>query len=113
MQMMKILIILGSGVLAVAGNALACDYPREVSVPDGGTATKDDMLNGQKDVKTYMAAMEGYLACLDEESAGADEDQTDEQKTLHTKRHNAAVEAMEGLAARFNEEVRAYKAAGQ
>ena len=38
---------------------------------------------------------------------------TGEEKVLHVKRHNAAVEAMETVAARFNEEVRAFKSASE
>lgn len=72
------------------------------------------MIAGQKAVKQYMADMESYLACLTEENvAAAVEDEDPEvaaqRDELHTKRHNAAVEEMELLAARFNEQVRAYK----
>ena len=95
----------------------ACDYPQRADVPDGQTATKGDMMAGQQSVKAYMAAMEEYLACIaaDEEVATAQlEDPSEEllrqREQMLGKRHNAAVEEMEIVAAEFNVEVRAYKA---
>ncbi len=93
----------------------ACEYPASIKVPDGGKATKDEMIAGQQAVKQYMADMDAYLACLDKENAvaaaeGEDPEIAAQREALHVKRHNAAVEAMEGVAARFNEQVRAYKA---
>ena len=99
--------------------ALACDYPERVSIPNGNSATKDEMVTGQKGVKKYMADMQEYIACIEEEEeedeqnrAGIEEPdliveaQRDE---ILVKKHNAAIDDMEKVAARFNEEVRAYK----
>ena len=102
--------------LAVLGSMLglsaqACDYPEAVSVPDGRTATQDEMVSGQRQVKAYMAAMEEYLDCLDAETNAGGEEPTDEQRKILISRHNAAVDEMETLAAAFNEQVRAFKAA--
>ena len=98
---------------------LACDYPERVDIPNGISATKDEMVAGQKGVKKFMADMEIYLACIEEEDkqdrAGIEEPdpiveaQRDE---MLVKKHNAAVDDMETVAARFNEEVRAYKDRG-
>ena len=106
--------VIGLAVSSMAAQA-ACDYPSRVEVPDGATATKDQMISGQKAVKQYMADMESYLACLEEQNAaaaveGEDAEVTAQRSDLHVKRHNAAVEEMELLAARFNEQVRSYKA---
>ena len=95
----------GHGVVAAA-----CPYPDDVEVPDGSSATEQDMLSGQKRVKAYMAEMEDYLKCLDDESMALGDAVTDEQRQLHVDRHNAAVEAMESVANAFNEQIRAYKA---
>lgn len=96
--------------------ALACDYPKRTKIPNGATATKDEMISGQQDVKNYMASMDEYLACIEneeKETLATLTDLTDEERTVRAetlvKKHNAAVEEMELLAARFNEEVRAYK----
>ncbi|MDJ0916371.1 MAG: hypothetical protein QNJ05_01325 [Woeseiaceae bacterium] len=103
--------------LAVAPFAMACDYPARAKIVSGATATKDEMVASQKSVKAYMAAMDEYLTCLDEEEktaraelAEADAQTLKERDEMHTKKHNAAVEEMEIVAAEFNEQVRAYKA---
>ncbi len=96
-------VIVGSPVFA------ACDIPGAVEIPDGATATNEDMLTGQTRVKAYMAQMEEYLECLDYEEASIPEKQTPEAKQLHTQLHNSAVDQMESVAAMFNEQIRAYK----
>ncbi|MFT5500739.1 MAG: hypothetical protein ACI88G_000872 [Woeseiaceae bacterium] len=118
---MKILIkiICTVSVLFAAQSAFACDYPDRVLIPNGGTATKEDMLEGQRGVKTYVAAMEVYLECIvDEEKAAVTAMENmqpeDEQQRADAmnKKYNAAVDEMERLAAQFNAEVQAYKAKG-
>lgn len=104
-------------IIAFAPTAFACDYPEHVDIPNGKTATKDEMIAGQRSVKEFMADMEEYITCIDEEDktarAGIEdpdpivEAQRDE---MLVKKHNAAVEDMEKVAAEFNEEVRTYKA---
>lgn len=105
-----------AGLLLTQG-AFACDYPQRADVPDGATATKDEMIAGQRGVKTYIAAMEEYLACIEAEEAQAvlalGEDVDDEgqrqRKDLFNKKYNAAVEEMNLVAEEFNIQVRTYK----
>lgn len=99
--------IAGSFALAAA----ACETPAMVSIPDGKTANKDALLAAQTQVKTYMAAMNDYLACVDNEMAAKGDDAPAEYKSLMVSRHNSAVSEMESVAAAFNEQVKAYKAA--
>lgn len=96
--------------------ALACDYPQRVSIPNGSSATKDEMVAGQKGVKKFMADMEEYLACIDDEDKQdrADIEEPDliaeaQRDEMLFKKHNAAIEDMETIAAQFNEQVRSYK----
>jgi hypothetical protein len=96
-----------AGVLQTAG--AACTYPPEVSMPDGASASEADMRAASAAVKEYMAAVETYLACLDEEEKAMGDAVTEEQKKVHTGRHNAAVDALNVVAARYNEQVQAYK----
>ena len=97
--------------------ALACEYPAKVSVANGATATKEEMISSQTAVKKYVAEMEAYLACIvDEEKATVAlmeklEPEVEQQRTeMLDKKYNAAVEDMERVAADFNAEVQAYKA---
>ncbi len=102
----------------LAHSALACEYPQRADVPDGATATKDEMIAGQRSVKSYVAAMEEYLTCIEAEEAQAvltlseevDESGKRQRAELFNKKYNAAVEEMNLVAEQFNIQVRAYKA---
>ena len=100
--------LLASGC-AFAG--LACENPTVVTVPDGKTATKEQLLTAQGQVKSYMAAMQDYLACVDNEAEAKGADAPAEYKSMMAARHNDAVTEMESVATAFNEQVKAYKAA--
>ena len=86
-------------------------------IPNGGTATKEDMLEGQRGVKKYVADMEIYLECIVEEEKVAraamenlqPEDEQQREEAIN-KKYNAAVDEMERVAAQFNAEVQAYRA---
>jgi outer membrane murein-binding lipoprotein Lpp len=95
----------------VSFGALACESPSMVTVPDGSEATMDQMVTAQQQVRAYVAAMEEYLACVNDELETAGDDAPEEYKSLLITRHNTAVNEMEAVAAAFNEEVQAYKAA--
>lgn len=107
-----------AGMLAMGSAGAECVYPKApTSMPDGATATEEQMVSGMKAVKQYNSEVTAYLSCLEMEmnarieAAGADApaDQVEQIKAIHTKRHNAAVEELEAHAARFNEQVKAYK----
>ncbi len=96
--------------------ALACEYPERADIPNGHSATKDEMVAGQRGIKKFMADIEDYIACLDaeDEEQGADIEELDpiaeaQRDEMLVKKHNAAVDDMEKVAAAFNEEVRVYK----
>jgi hypothetical protein len=105
----------GVFVAAVAGcwvtAGTACESPAVVAIPDGKSATMEQLLAAQGQVKSYMAAMQGYLACIDMEADAKGADAPAEYKAMMVDRHNSAVAEMEQIAAAFNEQVKAYKAA--
>jgi hypothetical protein len=89
-------------IVTAAANA-ECVYPKEpANTPNGATASQDEMVAGMKAVKEMNARIE---------AAGPDApaEQIEQIKAIHTKRHNAAVEALEQHAARFNEQVKTFK----
>jgi len=107
-----------AGYLAViAGlisfNALAnCDHPSIIqSLPDGTAASLDEMVTAQAAVKSYMADMETYLACLNDDIESTGDDTAEEFKTLMVTRYNTAVVELETVAAAFNKQLQAYKTA--
>jgi hypothetical protein len=91
--------------------AAACEPPAPVPMPDGATATRDQMLAAQAQVRAYQAAMNEFVACLDSEAEGQGDQAPSEFKSLMVERHNAAVAEMEGVAAAFNDQLRAFRAA--
>jgi hypothetical protein len=121
---MKALIYSLTAVTAlVAGNAYAaCSYPTAPdALPDGNTATLEEMVAAQKSVKEFDSAITAYTACLklENDSAIAKLDTSDPKKSeaqkkdlerMQIQKHNAAVEADEALAARFNEQLKTFKA---
>ena len=115
----SIKIFLGIFTICSVQTALACDYPQRVLVPNGNTATKEDMLEGQRKVKQYVSDMDTYLECIEREETQAREAIADlqpedeqEREEVFNKKYNAAVDEMERLAAQFNAEVQAYRAQG-
>jgi hypothetical protein len=116
---MKALYSLALVAALAAGQAYgACTYPPDVgALPDGNTATKDEMLAAKKKVTEFDKSIMAYTDCLKkehEEAMAKSTDLTDEQKKqmqlMVDQKHNAAVEADEALAARFNEQLRAFNA---
>jgi hypothetical protein len=107
-----------AGALTSSLAAAECIYPKApTNIPDGQTATEEEMLAGMRAVKEYNNEVTAYLNCLDLQmqadisSMGGDapKEQIDQIKAITAKRHNAAVEALEQHAARFNEQVKVYK----
>ena len=108
-----------------SGHAYAtCSYPQAPEkLPDGATATMQEMVAAQKQVVQYNADIKAYTDCLklehDQALAKADNDKlTKEQKeamkkqldNIQTEKNNAAVDAAEAVTARFNEQIRTFKA---
>ena len=118
MNMKKLIrITFGASLLLAAGMAVACDYPNRVLVPNGSTATEQEMIEGMRGVRKYVDDMEAYLACIVEEETQAradmgelDPDVEQERDNMLNKKYNAAEDEKMRLAAQFNAEVQAYKA---
>jgi len=114
----KNLLAISVAVLFLAQGALACDYPERLNdLPDGNTATRDEMVEGKKAVQSYLANMESYLSCIEADEAqamialGSADDETKKQRTdMFNKKYNAAVEEMNLVAEEFNIQLRAYNA---
>ena len=51
--------------------ALACEAPLPPAIPDEGTSTLEEMVAAQVKVKSFQAANEGYLQCLDSRLSAA------------------------------------------
>jgi predicted transglutaminase-like cysteine proteinase len=78
--------------------------PAPSKIPDGSTASQQEMLTAMQTLKEYNGDVETYTKCLDFEARQNRLSHTDEQKM-----HNSAVETLQKVAAKFNEQVRTFK----
>jgi hypothetical protein len=109
MNVLRFLVLLF--LISSAASAQECDYPPLVLIPDGATSTMDDLLAAQGSIREYMATMDEYLDCINNELTAAGDNAPTEYKTIILSRHNAAISEMETVAADFNVEVQAYREA--
>jgi hypothetical protein len=116
-----------TALAALAGPVYAdCSYPPPpTKIPDGNTATMQEMLEAKKAVTQYNKDINAYVSCikLEHEAAMTDvkhkvgDKPTSEQKAdmdrmeqMQIQKNNAAIDQLTSIADRFNEQVRIYKA---
>jgi hypothetical protein len=110
-------------VLALGAAAAAhadCTYPRSPDkIPDGSTASKDEMVAAKNDVSRYNTEMNAYLDCIkleiqaipkDPKMSKDDKAKADAQEKLLDQKNNAAVDQLQQVASQFNEQLRIWKA---
>ena len=51
--------------------SIGCDYPSKISIPDGNTATLEEMQEGIKAIKKWQADLVVYRTCIFEETEAA------------------------------------------
>jgi hypothetical protein len=108
-----------TALAALAGPVYAdCSYPPPpAKIPDGNTATMQEMLDGKNAVTQYNKDINAYVACikLEHETAvtTAGDKLTPQQKAdmekIEVQKNNAAVDQLQSVADRFNEQIRIYK----
>lgn len=108
-------ITLGSVLFLATALALACDYPDRPQIPDGATASKDDLLAAKAGVQAYVTAVDEYLTCIESEeqaaAAALDNPGTEELKrrdAMLSKKFDAANEEKALVGEQFNQQIRAY-----
>lgn len=113
------LALFGLAFSSAASFAQDCTAPAIPSLPDGATATLEEMLAGQKAVKDFQAENTAYRTCLEpqitaaEMAASGDSPGPELVEALKvlTDDYNASVSKEEELATSFNTELREYKEA--
>ena len=112
-------------LFAMPAFGFACEYPERPTLPDGSTASKDQMIAAQTSVKAFLATVDEYLTCIEEEEKEAiaalpDIDESDEDAVkgreaeikrrddLLSKRFDAANEEKFLFGEKWNQQVRAY-----
>jgi len=97
----------------------ACGVPAPpTDLPDGATATREQMMSAHATVRAFDEATTIYTRCIDTTAyqagvqfkAVATTADTDAVSALQTQLHNAAIDRDQAVANRFNVQLRRYKA---
>jgi len=107
-----------SAILILASTtAFSCDYPARPFIPDGGTASKDELIAAKNGVQEFLASVDEYLQCVelehDAKLAALDNPTPEQQKELGKsldRQFDAANEEKAMVGEQFNLQVRAYNA---
>src|SRR5215475_9281489 len=112
--------------LGIAAHARAeCTYPKAPEAPpDGNTATRDQMIAAKHDFDRYNGEMNTYLDCLKLESDKVvpkdtskmkpeEKKKIEEQQQILAQKNNAAVDELQAVVGKFNEQLKIYKAKTQ
>ena len=107
---------------SAAHSQASCTYPKSPDAPpDGATATKDQMIAAKHDFDRYNGEMNSYLDCIkleinaatpkDPSKLSKDEKaKAEEQEKILTQKNNSAVDELQAIVGRFNDQLKAYKA---
>ncbi len=79
--------------------------PAPSKIPDGATASQQEMVTAMNTLKEYNGDVETYTKCLEFEAKQNHLSKADEERM-----HNTAVDTLQKIAAKFNEQVRTFKA---
>ena len=102
--------------LIPSGAAIACDKPMKVSIPNGESASKREMVEIQDTIRSYVAEMGVYLECIVTEeklaqratehlSPQAEQNRLDQLD----KKYNAAIDEMEEVILSHNREAKKFR----
>lgn len=117
--------VVNSLIAALAlGSSMAmadCVQPEAPSLPDGASASMDEMIAGQQAVKSFQDENLEYMGCLEEEFTAAKKQieggEAEDPKALQAvykksiEAYNEAVSTEETVAGQFNTEIREFRAA--
>ena len=105
----------GTLILLSSSIAFACDYPERPSIPDGSTASKDELIAAKNSVQDFMANVDEYLICVEGEEKAAveamdnpSEEVLQRRDEMINKKFNAANDEKALLGEQFNQQIRAY-----
>jgi len=101
----RTLLALALGFAATLPAHADCVLPPAPSrIPDGAKASAQEMMTAMQTMKEYSADVDTYMKCLDFEAR-----QHHLSRAEVDKLHDTAVDVLQKIAARFNEQVRTFK----
>ncbi len=105
------------GAFAAHSAQAACTYPiAPGKLPDGSTASREEIKAAKDAVVKYDADMNGYLVCIRSEyeaNLAANSEATAQQKSdwerKHAQKEDAALKEVQDVVERFNEQLNVWK----
>jgi hypothetical protein len=91
--------------VSLAAHADCVLPPAPSKIPDGNSASEQEMITAMQTLKEYNADVDTYLKCLEFETKQNRLSAGDQEKM-----HNTAVDTLQKVASKFNEQVRTFKA---
>jgi hypothetical protein len=105
-----VLLSAACAVQAAGADLSKCAFPEVPTVPDGTSATEEEMGAAAAEVRAYVDATQAGLNCLGDLEASLGEEITDEQRQSIVASYNTHVDQLNATANAYNEAVRAFKA---
>jgi hypothetical protein len=103
--------LLLAGKVGAAGLDISqCEFPEPPVVPDGQTATEEEMTRAGVDVREYVGGVQGALECLAAAERASADEITQEQQAELVGLYNSGVDQMNEVAEEYNTQVREYLA---
>jgi len=106
-------------LLLLATSAVAdCAYPKPPDVmPDGASATKEDMVTAAAAYKQYNTDVDAYVTCLDSETETKVKEASGvsavmQIKALQAKKKTSAMDERQAKIEEFNKQIRNFKSKG-
>ena len=97
--------LLAACTVSLQAHADQCRLPPAPSkIPDGSTASQQEMITAMETIKQYNSDVQTYLKCLDFEAR-----QNQLSSGDQTNLHNAAVDQLTHVADEFNEQVKTFR----
>lgn len=86
-----------------------CEYKEAPTLPDGSSASYDEMVDAQGKVQEYIKQSEFFIACLKQKETQLGEDITEEQRAKIVSAYNHVVDEMKATSENYNGEIKAFK----
>ncbi len=106
---------IGCCILLACPVTYACDYPKRPTIPDGSSASRDELMLAKEDVNKYIAGVDEYLTCIETDETAAvdaledpDPAELKRRDEVLEKKFDAANDEKALVGEQFNLQVRAY-----
>ena len=104
-RILALAVLSAACAVSLRAHADQCRLPPAPSkIPDGSTASQQEMITAMETIKQYNNDVQTYLKCLDFEAR-----QNQLSPGDQTALHNAAVDQLTHVANQFNDQVRSFK----